>query len=264
MSKDNKKEQLVCTECYNYYILVNGTCIYYIDYMYYKGYIDNIPNCAYQTYDIQKIKEFLISNGDISQENEENQNSNISYNKNFSTCRYCSYEYFMNDKGGCDHYTVENCSFSSILLNKNSSRYSNCDSMCSNTGKYASIEYYYELDVENDNNSYKLDINDLINSKINYTDSQDLISIINKGYLCLSNSGEGGKFSPLNLKKCKKAKYIISEDTYVCIECFYDYSLDNEANICKQSIQVNMNIHPGISKCQMINIGAYNNPIFLR
>ena len=260
MSKDNKKEQLVCTECYNYYILVNGTCIYYIDYMYYKGYIDNIPNCAYQTYDIQKIKEFLISNGDISQENEENQNSNISYNKNFSTCRYCSYEYFMNDKGGCDHYTVENCSFSSILLNKNSSRYSNCDSMCSNTGKYASIEYYYELDVENDNNSYKLDINDLINSKINYTDSQDLISIINKGYLCLSNSGEGGKFSPLNLKKCKKAKYIISEDTYVCIECFYDYSLDNEANICKQSIQVNMNIHPGISKCQMINIGAYNNP----
>ena len=58
LREDNSKEQLVCTECDDYYILVNGSCIYYTDYMHYKGYIDNIPNYEYQTYDIQKIKNF--------------------------------------------------------------------------------------------------------------------------------------------------------------------------------------------------------------
>jgi hypothetical protein len=142
-------------------------------------------------------------------------------------------------------------------------RYSNCVLMCRNNEKYVSIEYYYELDIEYDNNIYKLDINDLMNSKIKYTDSQDLMSIIDKGYLCLSNSGKGGKFSPKNLRKCKKAKYITSNDTYICIDCLDNYSLDNETNLCNQSIQVKMNIHPGISGCQVKNIGTYNNPNIL-
>ena len=264
LSEDNSKEELICTDCFDNYILINGSCIYYVDYMYYKNNINNIPNCGYQTYDIinEQINESQISNEDIFQENEENQSLNIIKNKKVITkCQYCNNGYFKNDKGGCDYYTAENCSFSSIFPNKNLSiRYSNCVLMCQSTEKYTSIEYYYELDTENDNNIYKLDINELINSKINYTDSQDLMSIINNGYLCLSNSGEGGKISPPNLRKCKRAKYIISSDTYTCIECLYDYSLDNETNICKQNIQVKMNIHPGISGCQVINIGTYNNP----
>ena len=254
LSEDNSKKILVCTECVDNYILVNGSCINYNDYMNNQNYLfdedkmDNIPYCI-QTY---------ASNEDISQENEENP-----YNKKVKTkCLLVMYEYFTNDKGGCDYYTAENCSFSSIFPNKYSSRYSNCVSMCKNNEKYASIEYYYELDIENDNNSYKLDINDLINSKINYNDSQDLMSIISKGYLCLSNSGKGGKFSPQNLRKCKKAKYLISNDTYICIECLDNYSLDNETNSCKQNIQVKMNIHPGISGCQVANIGTNNNPIY--
>ena len=118
-SEDNSIEKLVCTDCYDNYKLVNGSCINkneyedYIDYMYNEAYKYNIP-----------------------------------------TCRS---EYFINDKGGCDYYTVENCSLSSIFSNKNSSSYSNCVSMCQNTDKYVSIEYYYELDNESDKNIYKLD-----------------------------------------------------------------------------------------------------------
>ena len=271
MSEDNSKEKLVCTDCYDNYILVNGSCIYYTyekqfkDYMYYKDYINNIPNCISQTYDIEyeKVNVSLISNKDLSQENGENQSLNITNNKKVTAkCQTCRSEYFINDKGGCDYYSAENCSFFSIFSNKNSPRYSNCVLMCRNNEKYVSIEYYYELDIEYDNNIYKLDINDLMNSKIKYTDSQDLMSIINKGYLCLSNSGEGGKLSPSNLRKCKKAKYIISNDTYICIDCLNDYSLDNETNKCKQNLQPGMNIYPGISGCQVINIGTYNNPKF--
>ena len=252
LREDNSKQQLVCTECYDNYILVNGSCIYYDDYMHYKDYmydedyLHNIPNCI-QTYDIEHEK---IN---------ESQNSYEIKPK----CKICRFEYFINDKGGCDFYSADNCSFSSIFSNKNSSRYSNCVSICKNYEKYVSIEYYYELDIENDKNIYKLDINDLMNSKINYTDNQDLMNIINKGYLCLSNSGEGGKISPQNLRKCKKAKYITNNDTYICIDCLDNYSLDNETNLCKQSIQVKMNIHPGIGGCQVIqNIGTYNNPIY--
>ena len=262
-NENNSKEQILCSECYERSFNERGYCYNYDD------YIVNIPNCQYKTYEIR---------GDIDQENK-NKNLNVSYNEKIVTiCQTCKDEYFKNDNGSCDFYSAENCSLYSIFSNKKSSRYKNCFSICKKIEKYVSIEYYYDPDMKYDNNSQlnnitkmenyskrnisKLDINELINSDINYTDNYDIMRIIDKGYLCLSNSGKGGKISPSNLKKCKRAKYIINNDTYVCLECLNDYTLDNLTNICLQNLQVKMNIYPGISGCYPINIGSYNNPIY--
>ena len=46
-----------------------------------------------------------------------------------------------------------------------------------------------------------------------------LIDIISHGYVCLDNLGTGGKFSPENLRKCRRAYYYENNDTYECFEC---------------------------------------------
>ena len=82
--------------------------------------------------------------------------------------------------------------------------------------------------------------------------------VIIKGKLCISNSGEGGK----KLKKCKTSEYNEIADKYICIECIDGYSLDKETNICKQNINLNINIHPGLNNCYIENIGTIRNPIY--
>ena len=92
--------------------------------------------------------------------------------------------------------------------------------------------------------------------------NNQIMNIITKGYICLDNLGKGNKLSPINLRKCSRAEYIESNDTYICLSCIEGYSLDNETNTCKQSIQVSMNLRPGFDNCYVRNIGTYSNPIY--
>lgn len=96
----------------------------------------------------------------------------------------------------------------------------------------------------------------------NYETNSQIMNIIAKGNLCLSNSGKGDILSPTNLRKCRIAEYIEKNDTYTCISCVEGYSLDNETNTCKQSIKVKMNLRPGFDNCYVRNIGTYSNPIY--
>ena len=95
-----------------------------------------------------------------------------------------------------------------------------------------------------------------------YELNSQIMNIIAKGHLCLYNSGKGDKLSPTHLRKCRIAEYIETNDTYICISCVEGYSLDNETNTCKQSIQVKMNLRPGFDNCYARNIGTYSNPIY--
>ena len=48
----------------------------------------------------------------------------------------------------------------------------------------------------------------------------------------MSNSGEGGEYSPKNLKYCKYAYYSPDNDTYICDSCIYGYNLNIETHLC--------------------------------
>ena len=110
---------------------------------------------------------------------------------------------------------------------------------------------------------YEVKIDELLHSsEENITNNSQIMNIISKSYLCLDNLGKGGIYSPENLRKCQKAKYIGNNDTYECIECINGYTLDDETKTCKQSIKINMNLRPGFSNCKVKNIGTESNPLY--
>ena len=140
-------------------------------------------------------------------------------------------------------------------------------------------DYYTEYSYSNNNSNKSLDdmnqgrrklkfnfesiINKYgISKNTIYSLSENLKSIIVNGYFCLGNSGNGDKNQPINLKKCKNSEYIEENDTYKCLECIAGYSLDKDTNICKQSIKISMNLHPGLSNCYVENIGSNSNPLY--
>ena len=88
------------------------------------------------------------------------------------------------------------------------------------------------------------------------------MNILSKSYLCLDNLGTGDEYSPENLRKCKEAIYLENNDTYECVSCVQNYTLDEETKTCKQSIKVSMNLRPGFSNCYVKNIGSYLDPKF--
>ena len=110
---------------------------------------------------------------------------------------------------------------------------------------------------------YKLNSSKIIKErKTDLLENGQIISIISKGYLYLSNLGTGGELAPESLRKCKRADYNEINDTYICTECVEGYVIDQDTNICKQSIKVSMNLRPGFSNCYVHNIGTYSNPIY--
>ena len=70
---------------------------------------------------------------------------------------------------------------------------------------------------------------------------------------CMSRSGEGGKYAPINLKYCQKAYYYPENKTYSCISC-YSYNLDEQTNTCKESSS---------STCTIINKGTEIKPQYV-
>ena len=221
--------------------------------------------------------------------------------KIFSTCEECKEGYVRDGEKICLPLEISNCSLSSLIsfgtyeeygddYENQWGKYKRCYSMCSNS-KYVKVQYYYEVieEVRINNETKKNNTNEtefdegkenevetemravkhrLYLDESLFTEGKELmqnsqiINIISKGYLCLSNLGTGGKYSPENLRKCAEAEYIESNDTYQCVSCIEGYSLDNEAKTCKQSIKVSMNLRPGFSNCYASLIGNYSNQLY--
>ena len=89
--------------------------------------------------------------------------------------------------------------------------------------------------------------------------NDNIKTLLIKGQLCISNLDAN---NPKKLKKCKKCEYLEAFDNYICLECIDGYSLDSKTNTCKQNINLNLNIHPGLSNCNIENIGTIDNPIY--
>ena len=53
----------------------------------------------------------------------------------------------------------------------------------------------------------------------------------------MSNLGEGGEYSPVNLKYCKEA-YYNPDNNYICIECIAGYILNNITHLCDKKPNV--------------------------
>ena len=217
-----------------------------------------------------------------------------------SFCISCKKGYFLNN-GICENENVSilDCSFFSILSNSKE-KYYNCKDFCENKQfskniynlgfflkiipnsiitDYADdiIEYLnsiYNFNITNISDLYNeeytqeiIDLDKLVykyglnNEYLNYLDD-NAKSILYNLYLCLNNSGSGLKYEPKNLKKCKRSLYIESNDSYLCVECISGYSIDVETNLCKQSIKINMSLHPGISNCYIENLGTNQNPLY--
>ena len=184
-------------------------------------------------------------------------------------CTQCKKGYYKDFYGNCVGLNIETCSYISIYnSDQNTSQY--CSDFCKNNN-LISVNYTInktENNINNFNNA-KIKSNNQISINLDYIlknygfNSFDLLdndlkSVIIKGKLCISNSGEGGK----NLKKCKTSEYNEITDSYICIECIDGYSLDKETNICKQNINLNINIHPGLNNCYIEKLGAILNLIY--
>ena len=186
-------------------------------------------------------------------------------------CLKCKKGYYKDYYGNCIGLTTDTCSYISII-NSNKEKYDYCSDFCKNNN-LVSINYTFNKTFNNNETNYNNNqnkTNDLISINLDYILKKygfnslnlldnDLKSIIVKGKLCISNSEKEGKN---NLKKCKLSEYKEDTDSYICLECIDGYSLDKETNKCKQNINLNINIHPGLSNCYIENIGTIENPIY--
>ena len=187
-------------------------------------------------------------------------------------CYSCKQGY-VEKNNSCYPFEMSNCSLSSIIplnstpyaleeeyqYNDIVNNFYNCLNLfyTYHGSKYVRIQYYYETTEEvkfqNECNIHFFNIEILINGKKEEKEAlknnRQVINIISKAYLRLDNLGTGDEFSPVNLRKCKVANYILSNNTYECTKCSNGYSLDEETKTCKQSIKISMNLRPGLSNC---------------
>ena len=296
----DKTEKIICTECINvkqYTLSSNNHCIHANSFAETIPHCNSQSNYIYHP-DINQ-NEGIENNNEEPVEPERYEI--LSYCENckegytlfkeencqpfdISNCSLFSLYSNLHNFNGTDHYELNQL-------------YRKCNSICSES-KYVQIDYYYEVEEEVNVttvlfNETSTDNNETIDKDKNYTEytethteiktftryinfyeffsidhenyfeiNNQIMNIISKGYLCLDNLGKGNKLSPKNLRKCRIAEYIESNDTYICLSCVEGYSLDDETNTCKQSIQVKMNLRPGLDNCYVRNIGTYSNPIY--
>ena len=103
--------------------------------------------------------------------------------------------------------------------------------------------------TEKDKNQKTYYINNLDYSS--YIKISDYLKDSDDISFCMSRSGEGGKYSPENLKYCAYAYYYPENKTYSCTSCYYPYSLDTLTNTCKRGSS---------SQCTIINKGTETRP----
>ena len=217
----NNKEEIKCKKCKENYYLKEGHCING------KSYYKSIPFCSLFNHNI-KVKE-----GSITAK---------------STCEICKNGFYKDNKdGNCKGFTIEKCSYIS-MLNYPQPIYDECKKFFNENEIFVSIVYNdFELDLEKIlRNNFKYEFNTL---------NETIKNIIAKGYLCLSNLGKNNnnKTEPLSLRKCLKSEYNEANDIYICTECLKGYYL-LENKTCRQNKSFPIKPIIDLSNCNIINI----------
>ena len=246
-------ETLKCISCIEgYYLNPEGICIYIMD------IIPIIDNCTEYMFSSKEIKfkisinyyyclEFKVYN----YSNYEIVSQTI-YSKGLGDfnkkCLTCIQGYFVNDEGNCEELTYDKCTFNNIK-NNYQKMYKICNSFCS-SGK---VKIALKLSKKvNGFDEFNFDYNSYYSYFNKFDDYFEGCGDIP---VCMSRSGEGGKYAPLNLKYCSRAYYYPNNKTYSCISCYsYSYSLDKQTNTCKETFS---------STCTIINKGTEARPKYV-
>ena len=253
-----KEDKLICSLCEEgYYLNSEGKCISIYD------KIISIPNCASHNFSINGHEfRYISSNNyiyslsdyfDIGEEiNEYLLKLKSSIN---TTCEYCLPGYFLNDNKKCEILSSEKCTGKFILNNRWERLYS-CDNICYQND-------FPLISLKLGNNKYEeyyetiFDI--LYNYVYGYNDSDELNNG-NKNYilnsnLCYNISDERIKYK---YEGCEKVIYINKTKSYQCVECKYDYKLDEINHICHKKYYNNNSL----INCDIENIGNKSPPVY--
>ena len=232
-----------CTECaFGFYLTPEGYCVSFIN------LITTIPNCqryffsirnmAFSLYYIRDEESFGVYIHTYSEDFDmPNYRVGISEilsegKKQFnSKCLECEINYFLDYNGNCEKPNNNKCTFNSIIQNYDNLRQS-CYFFCSESDNVLVI---LKLKVNNNNEFIELSIR---NFSFNYyKEFIDNFGDSNNIKACLKNTGEGGEYAPKHLKNCLEAYFYPDNNTYICIKCLTDYSLDNN-NLCKDKLNI--------------------------
>ena len=234
-------ENLKCTACsIGYYLTPEGNCVNI------TSIIKKIPHCAQHLFSIGEIKFYMYisdySNNFViyiyNEFNLSNYNNQISkiissgLNEISSNCSYCNNGYFTNDNKICEQLNYDKCSFNSILENYN--KYDSCYDYC-----YNQVLIKMKANGKLKNETVECSYSNLYTYHYNYTRFITFFGENNNIKSCLNNSGDGGDYSPDNLKYCRQAYYYLDNNTYMCINCINNYILDNATNFCIKNISNN-------------------------
>ena len=231
VKNNDGKENLKCVMCNpNYYLTPEGNCGNY------TGLIEKTENCVSYNFIIADMNLTLsydyIDFYDYDYYYHEPGISNftgINYNdikgSIKSTCISCDYGYLLNDKGECEKLTIELCTFVSIMKRGENLRQA-CRDFC----------YWYDgktlIYLKFDESSRELSLDNLDNYNLDYLINQ--FGESNSPKVCLQTTGKGSENSPKNLINCRIAYFFPSNNSYLCIECYYDYFLDDVSKKCQK------------------------------
>ena len=251
VKSENNNEILKCLACtFGYYLSAEGNCVSFISFIkkidhcnnhtikfgYYNCYLSN--NYGYDSFSCS-LDYYNNINKDI-----DYYNRNISFyypkgitEKIDSKCEKCESGYFLNKNGVCEQLNYEKCSFFSLIKNYNNNNLINgCKDFC-NLNNNVLLNMKIKENEESEN--YK--IITLNNIKNNIFEDDNYIRNLflsklgetNKYTLCINNTGENG-----DLAHCKEAYYFPSNNSYICINCFENYYLDADTNLCQEYCKI--------------------------
>ena len=227
-------ESLQCISCYpGYYFTPEGNCIK-INYL--NNLIPRIPNCIQYSLTLGENQCIISVNEDESYFNITHYtDKNTIYKEIYSTglklyekdCLECKQGFFLNDKGECEKINYDKCSFN-LILNNYYKFYQICSNFCQNSNNQNVIIILTKTLPDGYDSEFSINDFDYNNYNIfiDYFKNSDKIKV------CLNNSGEGGEFSPDNLKGCEEAYYFPENNTYICKSSFNEYTKNDETNLC--------------------------------
>ena len=266
---------------YSYYSIIYNYTNHNNDYYHYSynsyRFIYDYLSGAYHYYNAY---EYRLNNTNVNIKI-----SNINYTID-TECYECETGYYKNLDGNCLPVNDNSCSLYSIIQNF-PQRYQDCKKICYNSNyayinliiKNNSINCDEQFDEKCKNSielnmvnlfdayyyDYHYDLYDLYGrnlSSIFFISGIDLTDLFIKKQLCVNTSTFPGNFT-----NCKIIEYSEILNNYKCIECIYDYYLDNNTNTCYydyiEDIEDNNNLLlEGTNPCYFENKGNNTNPIY--
>ena len=232
LKDENGIESLKCISCISgYYLTPEGNCVNILN------LIPRIANCQeYLFFSGNKNFKLNIYDYSFSISFSSYIDNDAIYKDIYFTvlkdyekkCLSCRAGFYLNDNGICEELNYDKSSFNSILSN-----YEKLGRACSSFCQYNYSEKVYiilKINPKYDGDIGEFSIRGLYYN--NYISFIDYFKEFDKIKSCLNNLGEGGEFSPKDLKNCKKAYYFPDNDTYICKSCLREYILSNDGNFC--------------------------------